>query len=303
MVEAQHAHIAERIDGRDRDILVGREYRQDVGRRLLVPIRFARIERRRRGRGIGYVEPFDPVDLGDLAAGGEARRLLARHIIGVLDEDRLAAGDPFLLDEFERARADRFRDLLEGVGLGDPLGHHERHIARQFAERAEEERKRRLQRDRKALVAIGGHRADRLHHFLPELVALCPALDRGDAIGGAHGLAVMPFQAVAQREFIGELVVADGPFIDHLRLRLEILVEREQRVEDEIAEIAGDVGGRPDRVDAAEIGLGDEAECLCRRLCPASPRGREQRNPDQRARQTQLCGNTGHRSPCSSCSL
>src|SRR5205085_10155125 len=109
--------IAERIDGRDRYILVGREYGQDVGRRLLVPIRFARIERRRRGRGIGYVEPFDAVDFGDLAARGEARRLLARHVIGVLDEDRLAAGNPFFLDEFERARADRFRDLLEGVGL------------------------------------------------------------------------------------------------------------------------------------------------------------------------------------------
>src|SRR5207237_10589112 len=139
-------------------------------------------------------------DFGEWPAGGEVRRLLARHVIGVLDEDGLAAGNPFFLDEFERSRADRLRDLLERIGLGEPLRHHERHIARQLAERAEEERKRRLQRDRKALVAIGGHRANRLHHFLSELVALCPALDRGDAIGGAYRLAVLPFQNVAERE-------------------------------------------------------------------------------------------------------
>src|SRR5207245_10487933 len=42
MIEAQYAHIAERIDGVDDDILVGGENREDVGGRLLVPIRLAR---------------------------------------------------------------------------------------------------------------------------------------------------------------------------------------------------------------------------------------------------------------------
>src|SRR5271166_5656007 len=57
--------------------------------------------------------------------------------------------------------------------------------------------------------------------------------------------------------------------MDHLRLRLEILIERKQRVEDQIAEIAGDIGGRPNRVDAAQIGLRDEAQCRRPGLGPA----------------------------------
>src|SRR5207249_4146526 len=93
-----------------------------------------------------------------------------------------------------------------------------------------------------------------------KLVALGPALDRGDAIGGADRLAVMPFETVAQCKAVSELVLADTPAFEHLRLRLKVLVERKQRVEDEIAKIARDIGGRPDRVDAPEIGLRDKAQ-------------------------------------------
>jgi hypothetical protein len=177
---------------------------------------------------------------------------------------------PLFLDELERARADRLGDLLERVGLGDPLGHHERHVRRQLTERIEHQRERRFELDGKAVVAVGGDRVDRFQHLLAERVALGPALDRGGAIGGAHLRAVMPFETGAQREMPGELVVADRPLVDHLRLRLEILIEREQRIEDEIAEIASDIGGRPDRVDASEIGLRDEAQRLRRRLRPAA---------------------------------
>ena len=129
----------------------------------------------------------------------------------------------------------------------------------------------------KVLSSTACHLADGFHQLLAERVALAPAFERGDAIGGAHRLAVMPFQAVAQDEAVGQLVVADRPAIDHLRLRLEILVEREQRVEDQIAEIAGDIGRRPDRVDAAQIRLRDEAQGLrrglglCRRRGHAEP--------------------------------
>ena len=126
----------------------------------------------------------------------------------------------------------------------------------------------------KVLSSTGVHLADRFHQLLAERVALAPAFDRGDAIGGAHRLAVMPFQAVAQGEAVGQLVVAGRPAIDHLRLRLEVLVEREQRVEDQIAEIARDIGGRPDRVDAAQIGLRNEPQGLLRGLAPPNRQGR-----------------------------
>src|SRR3546814_4953542 len=67
----------------------------------------------------------------------------------------------------------------------------------------------------------GLHRGEQL---LPHAVALTPALERRNAILGPYGRAVMPSQSVAQPEGPFELVVAPGPGIDHLRLRLEVLV-------------------------------------------------------------------------------
>ena len=123
----------------------------------------------------------------------------------------------------------------------------------------------------KVLSSTAVHLVDRLQQLLAERVALAPALDRGDAVGGAHRLAVMPFEAVAQRETVGQLVVAGRPLVDHLRLRLEVLVEREQRVEDQIAEIARDIGGGPDRVEDAQIGLRDEPQASSRRARAPAP--------------------------------
>ena len=54
---------------------------------------------------------------------------------------------------------------------------------------------------------------------------------------------------------------------DHLRVRLELGIEREQRVEHHIAVVARDISGRPDRVENAQIRTCDKAQ---RR--PASPR-------------------------------
>ncbi len=256
--------VAERIDSRNDDVLVGGKDRDEVSRRLLVPVCFAGIERRRGGRSVGDVEPLDTVDFCHLAAGGEARRLLARHVIGVLDKNRLVPGFPLFSDEFERTGPDRFRDLLVGVGLGQPLRHHERHIARQLAERIEDQRERRFQLYCESLVVDRLHPADGFHQLLAERVPLAPAFDRSDAIGGTHRLAVMPLQTIAQDEAVGQLIVAGIPAIDHLRLRLEILVEREQRIEHQITEISRDIGCRPDRIDASQIRLRDEPQSLLR---------------------------------------
>ena len=46
---------------------------------------------------VGDRDPFDPVELGDLAAGQARGRLGARLVLGILDVDRLVARLPFVL--------------------------------------------------------------------------------------------------------------------------------------------------------------------------------------------------------------
>jgi len=52
---------------------------------------------------------------------------------------------------------------------------------------------------------------------------------------------VKEFEGIAQSERVGELVVAHGPRIDHLRLRPKRAVHREQRVIDERFERYGTI--------------------------------------------------------------
>jgi CRP/FNR family cyclic AMP-dependent transcriptional regulator len=110
--------------------------------------------------------------------------------------------------------------------------------------------------------------------FLSESISLRPALDRGDAVGRAYGLAIVELESVAQRENVSELVFAELPFVDHLRLDFELLVRGEQGVVHHVAVIARDVRGGPDRIEAAQVGLRDELEHglrQCRRGCGNCP--------------------------------
>ena len=207
------------------------------------------------------------------------------------------AGFPLFFDEFERAGADRLWDLLVRVGLGQPLRHHERHVARQLAESIEDQRERRFQLYRECLVVDRLHLADGFHQLLAERVAFAPALDGGDAIGGAHRLAVMPLQPVAQDEAVAQLVVAGSPAIDHLRLRLEILVEREQRIEDQVTKIARDIGGRPNRVDAAQIRLRNEPQGFLRSALGPPDRRDEVGKKSCRCRPSQCLRKRNHAFP------
>jgi hypothetical protein len=65
----------------------------------------------------------------------------------------------------------------------------------------------------------------------------------------------VPFEAVAQRERPGELVAAHAPFVDHLRLDLQLFVEREQRVVDHHAVVGADERRGPDGIDDLEVGV------------------------------------------------
>ena len=65
------------------------------------------------GRGlVGDVVPLDPVDLGDLAAGGAARRLGARDVIWVLEIDDLG------LDSIDRRVLATMVDQFDGGPVG-----------------------------------------------------------------------------------------------------------------------------------------------------------------------------------------
>jgi hypothetical protein len=106
--------------------------------------------------------PFDAVDEDLLAAGGARRRLVARHVLGVLDVHRLVAGLELVLLEGVGARADVLLDLLEGVGLGDALGHDEGHVRRRLAQRLEHEAAGFAQEDAEG---VGRGRVHALHEL------------------------------------------------------------------------------------------------------------------------------------------
>src|SRR5262249_13427837 len=72
------------------------------------------VERRER---VAHDVPFDAVDLGDLAAGECARRILARRVPVEFPVDDLCSGDPFLLHEDEGSGADRLAHRLRRIGL------------------------------------------------------------------------------------------------------------------------------------------------------------------------------------------
>ena len=234
----------------------------EIGRRVLPPIVFAAVHRRHLGHRIGDDEPFDPVDFDHLSARGPVRRLAARHVIGVLDINYLVPRLEFFLDEFERARPNHLGYLLVGIGLGEPLRHDERRQARHFGDTVDQQRKRLLQTDREALVVPTLHLVDDSGERLTERIARHPPFERGDAIGAAHRLPIVEFEPVAQREAVEELVRRDAEIADHLRMRLELRVERKQRVEHHVAVVARDVRCRPDRIEHMQIRLGDEPQRL-----------------------------------------
>ena len=64
-------------------------------------------------------------------------------------------------------------------------------------------------------------------------------------------------------------MIVDPVLADHLRVLGKLSVAGEQRVEDHIAVIADDVGGGPERVEHAQIGLRNKAQRLhLRGPCP-----------------------------------
>ena len=229
-------------------------------RRRLEVIDLAGDEGVHRGLMVGDPLPLDAVHLHDLAAGQRRRRVGARLVLVELRVDGLVARLPLLLAEHERSRAREVGDLRVGIGLGHALGHHERDVRGRLAERAEHEARRLVDHDLERPGTDDLDVLDERHQLLAHRVFGRPALDRGDAVLGGDGLAVVPHEAVAQRERVRELVLADLVLVHHLRLDLALGVHGEERVVDHVAVIAHDVGGRPDRIDDLEIRVQDHAQ-------------------------------------------
>jgi hypothetical protein len=71
----------------------------------------------------------------------------------------------------------------------------------------------------------------------------------------------MPFQAFAQAKRVGDLVVRDAPGLNHLRLDLQVGIQRKQRVVNHVPVIAHDVGRGPYRIDDFQIRVIHHAQC------------------------------------------
>ena len=206
--------------------------------------------------------------LATLAAGQAVGLLLARHVVGIADVDRLGAGPPFLLHEDEGPGADGARDLRRRRRFGDRLGHDEQRVGERLGERVQHQAERIAQRQGEGEIVHRVELGAGREQGLADDVAVLPAQDRGDGVGGPHRAAVMEFQATAQAEHPGLAVVGDLPAVDHLRLRLAARIEREELIVDEIA-VIGRVGrGVEHRVDAAHVDGEDDLEHLARPNAP-----------------------------------
>ena len=107
VIEPDHALRAVDLAGLHQlDALGLLQKRQEIVVGRLVEIDLAVDQRRHGGLRIGDPHQLDAVDARDLAAGEGRRRLAARHVVLVLEIDRLAARHPEVLGEDEGAGAD-----------------------------------------------------------------------------------------------------------------------------------------------------------------------------------------------------
>ena len=197
VVHAERADVAERIGDVDLDVLVLLEHRHEIGDRRFPPVDLAVLQRRRGGGGIGHDHPLDAVDPHLLAAGEPGGRLVARLIVGELLEYRLGARHPFGARELHGSAADVLGDLLEGVGLGDPLRHDEGHRRAVLAEREQHLGIRRGQHPLDGAIVDGNELLLQGFEHQPHGIARCPARQAGDHVLGQHRLAVMELEAWA----------------------------------------------------------------------------------------------------------
>ena len=261
MVHAHGRHLAGRL--LDDDAHAGRpgEHGREIGRCVVPPILLATHQRAGRRRRVRDRGPLDAVHVHNLGAAGPVRLATwTRHVAGEALIDDLRARHALVRLEAERAGADHLGHLLEGVGLGQALRHDRGHEGLCLAERAWQQRERRLEPEHDMLVAIGGQLVRAIHQRAAEGVPLRPAVQGRDAVAGENRLAVVEVETVAEREAPELAVILGREAFEHLRAGAILAVLPEQGIEYEVGVIAGDVSRRPHRVEDGEVGLRDEAD-------------------------------------------
>ena len=242
------------------------EHRQEVVGRLLVEVDLAVDQRRHGGLRIGDPHQFDAIDAGNLGAGEGGRRLGARHIVLVLEIDRLAARNPLILGKHVGTGSHGFLHLLLRIGERILLAHDGGDRALALAQRLQHHAVGFAQDHGEGLVVDRLHLGDEAHQTLADAILGAPALQRGDHVLGRDRRSVVELEPIAQGEGIGEPVRADLVLAHHLGLRLLVAVVAEQRVVDQCAMDVGDRLGGPHWIDDAHIGMHHRLEYLFLRL-------------------------------------
>ena len=153
-------------------------------------------------------------------------------------------------------------NLLEGVDHRLLLAHHERDAGAGLGQNVDQQAVGLLQRPDEGLVVTGDQRCRIFEKLLARAVALAPAVHGSDHILAGHRRAVVELEPVAQSELIHLAVFADGPLVDHLRLRVELGIAGEERVVDHQPVDAGDGLRRPERVERADIRMHGDTQRL-----------------------------------------
>jgi hypothetical protein len=152
--------VAQRIIVDQGDTGVRLQQRQQVVGRILHIVDLAGKKRIDRLLAVGHRQPFDAVEVYDLAAGEPRRRVHARPVVVELDVNHLVAWIPFILLEDEWTGAGKVGYLDVGVGIGDPFGHHEGHIGRRLTERKNKQPGLLPEPDREAPLVLSGNGLD-----------------------------------------------------------------------------------------------------------------------------------------------
>ena len=257
MVEADHAHQPRLVLHLDLDVAGALQQRQQVGGGLLPPVHLAPLQGGAGGRGIRDGVPLDAVHPGDLAAGEEAHRLVARLVAGEALVDRARAGHPLVGHPAEGAAADDLRHLRRGRVAGEALLHH-RAVGGRLGQCGGEQREGLLQLHQEDAVGDRRHLIGDGADVLAEHVGAGPAVDAGDGIAGQDRRAVVEGDALAQGDAPGAAVILDDMAFDQLRLGGVVAVEAVELVIDHHAVVAGHQRRVEHRVEQRQVGLRNE---------------------------------------------
>ena len=258
VIEPHRAVVADRVGVLDTQVAHAADQWHQVGLNLFPPVDLLVLQRGGNGGGVGDDLPLHPLDVGDLAAGQPFRRLPARHVAVEALIGDVAALDEFVGEEAVRTRADHLADLLVRIGLGQMLGHDERHHAVRLAQRISQQGKGALELHLDGAVIGSRPFLDEGRRGLAKHVAGRPALQALGAIARQHGLAVVKLEAGPQLNQPGPAVILDAVALGHLRLGFELGVHAEQRVEDIVTVGLHRLSGGPVRIERGQVGGGHE---------------------------------------------